>query len=394
MERKTPAQLYREKLRALTPAERKLKRLEWRWSINPETQATWTAAAVRVQCLARKVQAKAVAAELRIQQRLRLLGEQFADKAQACMAEEPEEAVKNAGEALGYNARCVRANWIRAQVCFDLAEYEKCDEDCTVLLAAEKADEFKHGSLKLRAAARCKMEKWLDALEDLNALCEKNPGSIAWLSMRGNVNIRLERVDAAINDYSACVDLNKWNFGNLLRRSCAYAIAQNWWMALQDANAAVERAARPESYCHRARVHCCMRNWEEAAEDYRCALEVSPGHELATLGLAQCTLEYDPLPLLREAGDMQNMPSAPSTAGGSSTLGPDGGRGGSAAGARGESEWDQNDWDDEEKKEPPEPAAEAASAAGGRAEGRPETVQSNATSGWGTETDDDEWGVR
>ena len=48
----------------------------------------------------------------------------------------------------------------------------------------------------------------------------------------------------------------------------------------------------------RARIHCCKRNWKAAKYDFVAVLQLDPGHEAASRGLADIDADVDELPML------------------------------------------------------------------------------------------------
>ena len=78
----------------------------------------------------------------------------------------------------------------------------------------------------------------------------------------------------------------------------ARAANRRWSQAVANLTEAILIDPSATRFCLLARIHCCERQWQLAAERYQDALSLEPDLEMAKVGLEQVRIPHEPLPLV------------------------------------------------------------------------------------------------
>ena len=345
----TPAQEYREKLKTLTPHERAMRRLEWRWERDLEI---WLPSCLRIQKLQRGVASRALTDVLRTEKQLMFSSCKIILKAgQDILRGKVEDAVFTLTRAIKSDPENKLAHFVRGRGLYFLGRVDEAVNDFSMVLT--RAPPSQGDLVRLRIilgdiyhrplTTFDKFKKVVtgtleDSFENLNLRETLDMVKVCCFANRGRAHCYLGNFEAAVEDFTECIEsrgddggdipsmyflrglafskIHKWaaavedftlniNLSTLdenayLRRAVAYAALQDWHNAYDDYTKVIELNPTAKVYTLRARLCTCMRRWDDAVKDYTRALKVDPENEGAKVGLEQATLEHNPLPLISQ----------------------------------------------------------------------------------------------
>lgn len=140
-----------------------------------------------------------------------------------------------------------------------------------------------------------KNSKYEEALAHLNALINKNPFSLPYLTLRGKVLYKLNRFDEAIIDYDQLINLAPEDLEHIADRGLCYHMNGDPELALKDFDTVVARdLENPYWYACRAFIKDYNKDYEGSLIDYEKVLSLDPDDAIAlnNKGLVEEKLGY------------------------------------------------------------------------------------------------------
>lgn len=184
---------------------------------------------------------------------------------------------------------------VRGHAHFERSEYAEAIADYNVVLGVVDCIECRG----VRARAYGILERWEDAIKDLEHLMDIDPETPKYYWIRGLIRSKLKRWRLAAKDFDTFITKNPANRTAiaLQYRGAAYSSDQVWDKALDDFTQSLKLGAAVKTFCLRGRLYCCMRDWDHALADFEQALCLDPSCEEAKLGYAHVCIPHNPLPL-------------------------------------------------------------------------------------------------
>tara|TARA_B110000971_G_C19873780_1_gene437453 strand:+ start:212 stop:922 length:711 start_codon:yes stop_codon:yes gene_type:complete len=128
----TPAQEYREKLKTLTPHERQMRRLEWRWERDIDI---WLPMTVRIQKLMRGIQSRFLTETLRAAKQIMYSSSKIILKAgNSILQGNVDEAVSTLSRAIKSDPENKMAHLVRGRGYYILGESDLAINDFSMVL--------------------------------------------------------------------------------------------------------------------------------------------------------------------------------------------------------------------------------------------------------------------
>jgi tetratricopeptide (TPR) repeat protein len=334
----------------MTPAERALRRVTWRWEKEPEK---WIPAATSVQRVQRGIASRALSDVLKASKMAMYSVVKTTLKAgEHVTMGKYDDAIFALSRAIRVDPGSRLAHLVRGRAYFATNLLDEALNDFTTVVMAGTPASDNDDKLRMRITLGDQYHSALTTFDRLKTFAVGTLGDsfhdpqtdavadmikIAGYANRGRVNIvkqlyqqaiedfteviesRGEHGDipsmyffrgiaysknhewyAAAEDFSLNVDLSPTDPDAYIRRSIAYGALQDWDTAYKDLSMVIEMDATPLSYAMRARLLCCMRRFPDAILDYKRALAMDKTYEPAVLGLAEATKVHDPLPLVSQ----------------------------------------------------------------------------------------------
>lgn len=311
----SPAERLREQLAAMSPQQRNLKRLEWRWQ---RALPRWNNAAIRIQTVFRFVNAcwsmlaggmNSLRASRGYNCRKRVgLAKDLVAVAQRAheMSEKALSAFQRGqfNEALEFLSTCNQADLgptaclIRAKSLYAIGDLDGCVQDCNNIATAPPhgiTEEVQSHLVFLSAAAYAKLGRWDEVVcRAAQLLSHETLGANA----RTLHHLALWKQDSLA--YYEKVRVAEARLGKHSDFSgCACAAYQNWDKAMEYFNKAiVEHPISDELYCLRARLNFCLRAYDAARADFAQALKLKPSNVRAVEGIGQLDYVPDKYPMV------------------------------------------------------------------------------------------------
>ena len=342
------------RMRAMTPHDRAMRRLEWRWE---KHLPLWSSSTVKIQRLVRGIQSRDKTARAKsykqgIASALKIVLTAGRDVTKG----KSEDAVWSCDRAIKVDEGCRLGRLVRGRAKYRLGDFEGAVEDFkeAVLGVAKGGEEEELEVMRYRMILGDRYHRPMETFEKLKVfvlatladsfhdpsppscmsmvqVCASanlgrcylklgNPSSsipcfTEVIESRGEVSdvpsmhffrgaaycLTHSFVDA-VSDFTIAVELSPTDVENYVRRAIALWCLQDWDEALKDMDTAVDMTPTSRLYGLRGRLHCCMRNWQEAIMDYKRAIAVAKGlgerNLKAEEGLRTATLKQEPLPLV------------------------------------------------------------------------------------------------
>jgi tetratricopeptide (TPR) repeat protein len=158
-------------------------------------------------------------------------------------------------------------------------QLEKFDEAMHDLDLAIKLDPTLATAYANRGYTFYKLNKFQEALKDLNEAIRLNPNLAQAYTCRGNVYSKLEQYQKSIADINKGLALqqSEKDSGSLLSRCRTEYLVGNYKQALADANSAIARDPNnPVGYDNRGLCEHQLKQFQSAIKDYNKALSLKP----------------------------------------------------------------------------------------------------------------------
>lgn len=115
-----------------------------------------------------------------------------------------------------------------------------------------------------------------------SALIEKLPNEAAVWSNRGNVRVRRNKLDEALEDYSQAIALAPFEPDPYLNRGAVWEALGQWEKAIGDYNTVLKlNPDDPAGFNNRGNAEAGQGDWELAIADYQAAITLQPSFSLA-----------------------------------------------------------------------------------------------------------------
>lgn len=160
-----------------------------------------------------------------------------------------------------------------------LLGYPNLAEDgYSLAIKAQPADLEAYGQ---RGEARCKLNKFQEAIEDFNKVLEIDPNNSRAYAMRAQAKKALKDWTGAAEDYSKAIEYNPNYGGGFFGRGTSKVQLGDFAGALEDFTHFLELYpdSVPEAYGHRGDVKIHLNDLPGALEDFQKALELDPNNE-------------------------------------------------------------------------------------------------------------------
>lgn len=115
-----------------------------------------------------------------------------------------------------------------------------------------------------------------------SALIEKLPNEAAVWSNRGNVRVRQNKLDEALEDYSQAIALASLEPDPYLNRGAVWEALGQWEKAIEDYNRVLKlNPDDPAAFNNRGNAEAGQGDWDLAIADYEAAITLQPSFSLA-----------------------------------------------------------------------------------------------------------------
>ena len=137
------------------------------------------------------------------------------------------------------------------------------------------------------ATANYALERYEDALADLNQALNLRPDHPDTINNRGVTHDSLKRYDEALVDYNRALELRPDHPETLNNRGVTYRNLDRYDEALADYNRALElRPDHPDTLNNRGVIYLRMERYVEALADFKRTLQLKPDQTLAVYNMA------------------------------------------------------------------------------------------------------------
>lgn len=197
------------------------------------------------------------------------------------------EVISLCNEALKINKDLPEAYDFRGNAKYELGEYDDALTDFDELIKREPNDDEHYYD---RSWAYCNMQKYADAIVDINKALEISKCSLYYYD-KGRFEYWGDRYKEAVNDLTKGIEMtpteNKYIF-----RGNSYMELEEYDKALSDFNTAIE--IEPEShraYYRRGVLYKRLELLEKAEKDFKKAIELCPNDDDAMIKLGYLRIE-------------------------------------------------------------------------------------------------------
>ena len=147
---------------------------------------------------------------------------------------------------------------------------------------ANEQDWSRIGNLRKAAFSATQAGQFAEAEEKWSDLIELMPEEAAVWSNRGNVRVRQNDLDGAMDDYTKAIALAPTEPDPYLNRGAVWEAMGQWEQAIEDYNQVLQiDPDDPAAYNNRGNAEAGLGNWELAIADYQAAITLHPSFSLA-----------------------------------------------------------------------------------------------------------------
>ncbi|RTL71283.1 MAG: tetratricopeptide repeat protein [Hyphomicrobiales bacterium] len=184
----------------------------------------------------------------------------------------PHAAIRDFTRAVNTDQRFGPAYRSRGEAKLSVEQYDGAIEDFSRAIAFEPRNAEIYA---LRGTAYLEAENWASAIKDYTTAVELAPNQAGFLALRGFAHAKAEAYEESLNDLAKAIELDPKAALPYAFRSWTYRLQQETDLAAREADRALKLDPEsPEAYWARGEVNAALGRADQAAADYRKAVEL------------------------------------------------------------------------------------------------------------------------